>query len=110
DRPADRSSYSKTSPCTRCWRWWHRGQPSKAAEDGDRTERAVEEEPPAPTELLGQKSADERAECGSNVRDPEEGTNGQAPMITDDCIAGRRHTYGEQRRGAGALQSPKSDQ
>jgi hypothetical protein len=50
---------------------------------------------PAPTELLGQQSADERAECGSNVRDSEEGTDGQGPMITGDCVADRRHTDGE---------------
>jgi len=60
--------------------------------------------------LLGQKSADERAERRSDIRDSEEGTDGEGSMITGHRVADRRHTDGEQHRGTEALHSPKSDQ
>jgi hypothetical protein len=47
-RPAaDQDQSHPIDPHPRPHGWWHRGQPSKAAEDGDRTERDVEEEHPA---------------------------------------------------------------
>jgi hypothetical protein len=89
---------------------WLRGQPSKAAENRHRSERDVEEEHPAPTELLSEQPADKRAECGSDIRDSVEGTDCGGPMITGDRVADRRHAYGEQRRGTQALHSPESNQ
>src|SRR5439155_759878 len=75
--------------------------------EGERPDRNVDEEHPAPAQSVGQDAADERSrgDCGADSRSPDRdraSSLGSSVLVTDQREGGR-----EQRGAADALQRPR---
>ena len=86
------------------------GHPALRDHDGQRGERQVDQEDPAPGGVLHQGTAHERPDRRGDAAEPRPGADGAGPALGLERALDHGQAAGRQHRGADALQDAGEDQ